>query len=92
MKLIYPQNREKEFFETFGVELREYWEPSFGFDIVRFDAEVVGSGDASPEQICIAKFGRRANQLIVEIIHEEAGEIAPPDEPLLTGPGTSMTQ
>ena len=41
----YPKHLESDFKKIFNVNLKKYWKPFFGFDIVRFDEEIIKSLD-----------------------------------------------
>lgn len=65
----------KEFYEIFGVPLNKYWDiytPAgmlCGFDITRFDDEVIKSDKESMRDTVLAKYGERGVQLIHKLIH-----------------------
>lgn len=59
----------REFEQIFGVSLMRYWDMVTGFDLVKFDAEVLQTPDhIGARDICIRKFGKRAADVIVYLI------------------------
>lgn len=58
----------KRFYALFGVSLESLWDFYTGFDIVRFDDEVIKSGDDAM-RVCIRdKYGDEAVSMIKELI------------------------
>ena len=58
-----------EFERIFGVNLMTYWDMITGFDLVKFDDEVLQTPDhIGARDICIRKFGQRAADVIVYLI------------------------
>jgi len=56
------------FQELFGVPLSRFWDPSMGFDIVRFDETIKPATNQSLRDCIAAKYGTHATQLIESLI------------------------
>ena len=58
-----------KFQETFGVSLSAYFDNIFGFDIVRFDDEVIKAQDGeSIGDAVVRQYSREAADLIWELL------------------------
>lgn len=58
------------FYQTFGVQLKRYWDKYLGFNINVFDKEFIDSGDRTMKDVIDAKYGNDAVTLIKNIIHQ----------------------
>jgi hypothetical protein len=57
------------FKQLFGVDFDLYYQPlPFGFDVVRFDEEVVKAGDESMLKVAKEKFGEEATALMQKAV------------------------
>jgi len=66
--MIYSDSQKRDFKRYFGTELRSYWHPLLGFDIVRFDDEVVKSGNMSVRDAVQQSYGMDAVALIHKLL------------------------
>jgi len=64
----YSQRQARQFRETFKVELQGYWQGILGFDVVRFDDEVVKSGTQSCREAVRQTWGSDAVNLVNELL------------------------
>jgi hypothetical protein len=63
------QQYASSFQRVFGVSLRKYWlNHLLGFDIVKFDNEVVKSGDRCMSEVVKEKYGNDGLMIIEELI------------------------
>ena len=61
-----------EFVRIFKVPLRPFMSPYIGFDVVKFDDEVLGDEDRSVLEVIREKFGEEGVTLMQAIIIKEA--------------------
>lgn len=65
---IIKENRE-EFYNTFGVSLTDYFDPVLGFDIFKFDAEVIKpSANESLKDKILRKYGQNGVEVIENLL------------------------
>jgi hypothetical protein len=69
LEMIAGNNRKRdqyagEFHRIFGTPLSHWWNPMFGFDIVRFDDCFIESGDGVMAEAVRQKYGDRAVEII----------------------------
>jgi hypothetical protein len=63
------QQYANSFQRVFGVSLRKYWlNHLLGFDIVKFDLEVVKSDDRCMSEVVLEKYGKDGLNIIEELI------------------------
>ena len=63
------QQYANSFQRVFGVSLRKYWiNHLLGFDIIKFDNEVVKSGDRCMSTVVLEKYGKDGLMIIEELI------------------------
>ena len=59
----------QNFYWSFGVSLKEYFDPVFGFDIAKFDKEVIKSKpNKSIKQTVRAKYGKCGVEIIDNLL------------------------
>ncbi len=58
----------QKFFETFGVPLRQYFDMTFGFDVVKFDEVVKPPDGTSTADAIRSRWGEDAVHLVLELI------------------------
>jgi hypothetical protein len=76
-------DNEAEFRRIFGLPLREFFDNLAGFNIVKFDDEVVKSGDDCMRDVVQARWGEPGVSLIYRLIGkpEEKQETKPAPKP-----------
>jgi hypothetical protein len=63
------QNYASSFQKVFGVSLRKYWiNHILGFDIIKFDLEVIKSDDRCMSEVVKEKYGKDGLMIIEELI------------------------
>ena len=63
------QQYASSFQKVFGVSLRKYWlNHILGFDIVKFDNEVVKSGDRCMSEVVLEKYGKDGLNIVEALI------------------------
>ena len=67
IKQVYKDN-EREFQRVFCTQLSKYWNPMFGFDIVKFDELHIKSGDGCMGDKIIADYGQAGNDIIKQLL------------------------
>ena len=68
-KLALAKKHRRFFFNTFGVHIEEYMHPIFGFDIIRFDEEVIKPDpNISTAQAIAERYGMKAVYLIRNLL------------------------
>jgi len=61
--------KSQRFVEVFGVPLRRFMDPILGFDIVRFDDQVIRPPDGtSTRDVIVERYGEEAVRLVEELI------------------------
>lgn len=71
-RMNYPRATEIRFEEIFGVRFRDYWDGITGFDVIRFDDNVVKSKhNESCGQALERKWGPEAATLIFNLLKSE---------------------
>ena len=58
----------RQFKQTFGVELRPYFDLVTGFDVIKFDDEFIKSGDGACSEKVKTDYGAGAVRLIEALI------------------------
>lgn len=56
------------FRQTFGVQLRPYWDLITGFDITLFDAEIIKSGNRAVREVVTEKYGEQAALMLETLL------------------------
>ena len=65
---IIKENRQ-EFYNTFGVSLNDYFDPILGFDIVKFDEEIIKpSANESSRDKVFRKYGQNGVECIENLL------------------------
>lgn len=64
-----------QFKKYFGKNLWDYWEPLFGFDIVKFDEFLETPDDLSIKEYLEKEYGEDAMKLIQSILDEEIAAV-----------------
>ena len=65
---VIHENRQ-EFYNTFGVSLKEYYDPILGFDVVKFDKEVIKPSDGeSTKDKVLRKYGQNGVDVVTNLI------------------------
>ena len=64
----YSQSQARQFRETFKAELGKYWQGILGFDVVRFDDEIVKSGNQSCRDAVRQTWGQDAVVFVNELL------------------------
>jgi hypothetical protein len=65
----YSGVQHREFMETFGTPLQTYWDGIFGFDVVKFDHELVKSPDGVSCRDAVKKrWGKKAVDLVMALM------------------------
>lgn len=65
---IIHENRQ-EFYNTFGISLKEWFDPILGFDIVGFDKEIIKSSDnESIKDKILRKYGQNGVDVITDLL------------------------
>jgi hypothetical protein len=67
---VYNERQAREFRKIFKVELKAYWSKLLGFDITRFDGEVIKSGNQSMQAAVMQSYGQDAVTLITELLNQ----------------------
>jgi hypothetical protein len=67
-KNVAKRKLRKEFERLFGTAFDPYFSNLLGFDIIRFDDEVIQSGDKCMRTVVKKKYGKRAVELLEELI------------------------
>jgi hypothetical protein len=63
------QQYASSFQRVFGVNLRKYWiNHLLGFDIIKFDKEVVKSEDRCMSEVVLEKYGKDGLDIVEELI------------------------
>ena len=63
------QDYSRLFLSTFGVQLGRYMHPIFGFDVVRFDGEIIQPKDGeSTKDVVEREYGKEAVDLILKLL------------------------
>lgn len=57
-----------EFEQIFETAFNPYFDNFFGFDLIRFDDEIIQSGDKCMRTVVKKKYGKRAVELLEELI------------------------
>jgi hypothetical protein len=65
----------KEFKRLFNANIWDYWEPLFGFDVVKFDDNVVQSGDGCMADVTREKFGQEGEDYLEKILNNEIEQV-----------------
>lgn len=66
---LHTQEQYQQFKKLFGVNLRTYWDNFTGFDLIKFDDEVVKPKDGtSTRQAVRKKYGKEGVELIESLI------------------------
>lgn len=55
----------REFYDTFGVPLKHYWDNLSGFDVVKFDDYLQPPEGVSSYDHCAARFGKDSADFIL---------------------------
>ena len=65
---IIKENKQ-EFYNTFGVSLSDYFDPILGFDIVKFDEEIIKppDGESTKDKI-LRKYGQNGVEVIKNLL------------------------
>lgn len=72
---VQPTEHARKFKNIFGREFHDFWNIVYGFDIVKFDDEIVKSGDKSVKEVIQENYGEEAVNLILGILEFEQRDI-----------------
>ena len=65
---IIHENRQ-EFYNTFGVSLKDFFDPILGFDIVKFDEEIIKpSANESTKDKILRDYGQNGVEVIENLL------------------------
>lgn len=67
-KVSVSKEDRQEFKKLFGIPLKDYWEKNLGFDIIKFDKEVVKSGSKCMHDAIQDRWGDAAAILVRRLV------------------------
>lgn len=72
MPTHYSARQARDFHSIFGAHLHDYWQGILGFDVTKFDDEIVHSGTMSCRDAVRQTWGVKGVMLIHELLDAQA--------------------